>query len=489
MWNRFATVPRLRLLAWLSLTAGALILPSLSGAPSEWPSVRFELLADGFIRPLAVVSPRDGTGRLFIVEQRGRIYQWKDGQLRDFLDLQERVMDNQEGGDERGLLGLVFSPGFAENQEFYVNYTRNAPAADGATVVSRFRTRPAGIFNPGDPVGDPDSEEVLLTVAQPFSNHNAGDLHFGPDGYLYIGMGDGGSGGDPGNRAQGRQELLGKMLRIDVEGAPSSGLPYGIPPDNPFVEDTIIRDEIWAFGLRNPWRWSFDRSTGDLYIGDVGQNNYEEISYAEAGSTGLNFGWRRYESIHPFNLSTELAAGVETQPILDLPQSQGERSITGGFVYRGQRFPRMQGLYLFGDYVSRRLFAACQDESGDWVRHTFPTTPYRITSFGEDENGELYLTDFASGGVYRILDTRDAAYLQIVSSAADEEEDQFRFTFGAQIGESYQVQQSSDLNGVWVDVGDPVVAQDYRVTVERRLHSSAATENGGELYLRAKRLD
>jgi glucose/arabinose dehydrogenase len=300
-----------------------------------------------------------------------------------FLDIQERVND---GANEQGLLGLAFHPRYAENGYFFVNYT----GANDETVIARFSVT-------SDPNrADPASEKVILTIDQPYRNHNGGDLAFGPDGYLYVGMGDGGSAGDPEQRAQNPQSLLGKMLRLDVD----NGDPYGIPTDNPFVTRGDVALEIWAYGLRNPWRFSFDRATGDLYIADVGQNAIEEVNIQPADSAGgENYGWDFLEGSQPF----EGAAPADTVlPVAEYARGDG-CSVTGGYVYRGAALPELNGVYFFGDYCSGLIWSLQRDAAGAWRRATFGETDFNIGSFGEDAAGELYVLDHRGGGVYQIV--------------------------------------------------------------------------------------
>jgi glucose/arabinose dehydrogenase len=334
-----------------------------------------------------------GDERLFVVEQPGRIFIMnKNGQRISpaFLDISGRV----QSGGERGLLGLAFHPNYAENGQFFVNYTRTG---GGATVVSRFKVDPA---NPNRALAG--SEEVLFTVNQPFTNHNGGDLRFGPDGMLYIGLGDGGSGGDPQNLSQNRQTLLGKLLRIDVSSQETG---YTTPPSNPFADNDETLDEIWALGLRNPWRFSFDKATGDMWIADVGQNALEEINFAPASSTGgENYGWRCYEGTRAFNTNGCGDAGQYVFPIFEYTHNQGDRSVTGGFVYRGAAFPALQGNYFFADFVSSRFFRLRRSESeveSEVIGTLGLPSP---STFGEDNNGELYVASYFNGFVYQMTD-------------------------------------------------------------------------------------
>ncbi len=350
--------------------------------PGTTPPFRLEEVVSGLDSPVGLTAPA-GDGRLFIAEQRGRIRIVEAGQLVPvpFLDITDRV----RSGGERGLLGLAFHPRFAENGYFFVDYTD----ASGDTRVERYRVG----ANAG--VADPASATLVLTVSQPYSNHNGGQLAFGPDGYLYIGLGDGGSGGDPQGNGQNPGTLLGALLRIDVDGTP----PYSIPADNPFADGAGGRPEIWAWGLRNPWRFSFDRETRELYIGDVGQNQWEEVDVAPAGAGGRNYGWNVREGVHCYGASNCATSGL-TDPVLEYDHSQG-CSITGGFVYRGARIPAIAGIYFYSDWCggwirSFRFRNGVADERRDW---NLPDIG-RVSSFGQDAESELYvLTD--RGIVYR----------------------------------------------------------------------------------------
>jgi glucose/arabinose dehydrogenase len=343
------------------------------------------LVESGLNNPVALASAGDGSGRLFVVEQPGVIRIVGGG---EFLDIQELVDDT---GNEQGLLGLAFHPDYANNGYFYVNYIYDPPEDDlDWTRVSRFQVAE------GDPeTADPESEKIILTFAQDFSNHNGGDLHFGPDGYLYISSGDGGSGFDPRNRGQTLDTLMGKILRIDVDG----GDPYAIPPDNPFTETAGARDEIWAYGVRNPWRMSFDRSTGDLYIGDVGQLEREEINRQPASSAGgENYGWACMEGDLEQNFQ-ECDGAPLTAPILVYDHGIG-CSVTGGYVYRGN-IGGLFGRYIFADYCAGVLYLAGPGPNG-WEAEEFAAIDFALSSFGEGDDGELYLTDRDDGLVYRI---------------------------------------------------------------------------------------
>ncbi len=365
-------------------------------------AIAYQPVVAGIPMPTCIANAGDGSGRLFLCEQGGRIRILAGGTLlaAPFLDISSRV----SCCDERGLLSVAFPPDYAEKGHFYVDYTD----ANGDTVVARFRAS-------ADPdAADAASEETVIRIAQPYANHNGGQLAFGPDGYLYIGMGDGGSGGDPGNRAQNPAVLLGKLLRLDVESGAS---PYAIPPGNPFRNRAGYRPEIWALGLRNPWRFSFDRGTGDLWIGDVGQDLWEEIDRQRASSGGgENYGWRIMEGYHCFDASSCNQAGL-VQPVAEYGHGQ-ECSVTGGYVYRGSAFPRLLGAYFYGDYCSGRVWTLRRD-GASWLSTPAPPTPYAISTFGEDEAGDLYLGDYDGGGVFRIVDTAPGCALGCAAAVPD----------------------------------------------------------------------
>ena len=344
--------------------------------------------ATGLDKPVSITHA--GDSRLFVVEQTGiiRIID-AEGNVspQPFLDIRDRV----NYGGERGLLGLAFHPGYMTNGYFYVNYT----GLDNHTRVSRFSV------NGMDPeIADPDSELNLLIVNQPFTNHNGGDLAFGPDGYLYIALGDGGSAGDPGNRAQNPMEYLGKMLRIDVD----QGLPYAIPESNPFLNVPGTLDEIWALGLRNPWRFSFDRLTGDLWIADVGQNAAEEINFQPAGSEGgENYGWRCYEGNLVYNSNGCGPASIYTFPVHTYPHGP-ECSVTGGYVFRGNTSSSFYGRYFFADYCSDMIWTL-YNEGGEWIREDFGHFPgNNFSAFGENVSGQLFVAGLTSGTIYRVIE-------------------------------------------------------------------------------------
>jgi glucose/arabinose dehydrogenase len=347
-------------------------LPDPSGY--SWQEV-----VSGLDMPEGLMNAGDGSGRLFIVEQGGLILIFKDGALlpTPFLDLTQKV----DCCGERGLLGLVFHPKYSENGLFYVDYTEKT-GNQLYTVIARYSV------SANDPnQADPNSELRMLHIKQPFQNHKGGQLQFGPDGYLYIGMGDGGSQGDPEGNGQSLQTLLGKILRIDVD----HNEPYAVPSDNPFVNGGGLW-EIWAYGLRNPWRFSFDRLNGDLYIGDVGQDAWEEIDYLSAGSPGgENFGWSYFEGTHPYRGSPP--AGMKfVIPVAEYSHDLGN-AVIGGYVYRGVNLPAWQGVYLYGDYGSGRVWSLLHLKDGSWQNSEMFETGRQISSFGVDENGEIYLVD------------------------------------------------------------------------------------------------
>jgi glucose/arabinose dehydrogenase len=363
-------------------------LPTGEAEPFDPRAVRLSLrqVAGGFEAPLLVTNAGDGSGRLFVVEQVGRIRVVRDGQPKaePFLDITSLVT----AGGEQGLLGLAFHPEFASNGRFFVNYTDTS----GDTVVAEYRA-PGGSDR-----ADPGSARVLLRIDQPYSNHNGGALVFGPDGFLYIGMGDGGSADDPHGNGQRLNTLLAKLLRIDVDG----GRPYGIPEDNPFVERSDARPEIWAYGLRNPWRLAFDRATGDLWIGDVGQGEQEEIDLARVGHRGgLNYGWNVMEGTECFSPPDGCDPEGLVRPVAVYPTSLG-CAVIGGHVYRGARFPVLQGGYFFADFCAGVVFAMDASRRASRQPVMLLDTEHAISSFGEDEEGELYITDLRSGELLQV---------------------------------------------------------------------------------------
>lgn len=359
-----------------------LILINLSDS-SYSQTVGLTSFATGFASPLEITHA--GDSRLFVVEQGGIIKILNTNGTTNatpFLNLSGII----SSGGERGLLGLAFHPNYATNGFFYVNYTNPA----GNTVIARYSVS-----------GNPDiantTGTVLLTITQPYSNHNGGSIKFGPDGYLYIGMGDGGSAGDPENRAQNTTELLGKILRIDV----NSGAPYGIPPSNPYV-GVAGADEIWAIGVRNPWKFSFNRSNGDLWIADVGQNNVEEVNKVASTAAGLNYGWRCYEGNTAYNTAGCASAATMTFPLAVVTHAGGVCSITGGYVYTGTIYPNFQGKYLFTDYCRPQIGVMT---SVGAITYSTSFAGNNFSTFGEDNNGELYVAAINNGTIYKITDT------------------------------------------------------------------------------------
>jgi glucose/arabinose dehydrogenase len=373
----------------------------------DWPLLGFtQAVSNTFNHPVVITHAGDNSARLFVAEQSGRIWivQGNSVVTQPFLNIIQRVLSL---GAEQGLLGLAFPPGFSTNNHFYVDYTRQT---DGAVVISRFF-----LTSTNSNVADTNSEQVVMTIPKPYNNHNAGQLAFGPDGDLYIGVGDGGSEGDPLKNGQKTSTLLGKLLRIDVEGG---GSPYAVPPDNPFVGNTNYSPEIWALGLRNPWRFSFDRLTGDLYIGDVGQNRYEEIDFQPAGSAGgQNYGWRIMEgpSIYSpppgFTNFSALTPPVVWYTHSSIPAG-GSAAVIGGYVYRGPSDLRMDGIYLYGDFMAGWVWASKQFGT-NWQSQILlnpapPASHFWISAFGEDDTATLYLADYYNGIVYQINDSYSA---------------------------------------------------------------------------------
>jgi glucose/arabinose dehydrogenase len=378
---------------WRGLpTASAQSTPPASGS-YEW------LLATEakFDNPLFVAHAGDGSGRVFVVEQAGYIWIVKDRFLLPdpFLDISPLLSDEvfRGGYTERGLLGLAFHPDYAQNGVFFITYARR----DKMNILARYQV------SSDDPNrADPASEQLLLSYEHPHLDHHGGMIAFGPDGYLYMSVGDGGgTQGDPEGDAQSKASLLGKILRIDIDrGDPATGRPYAIPPSNPFAADPEARPELWAFGLRNPWRFSFDRATGDMYIGDVGWGRYEEINYAAAGSAGgQNYGWNLFEGGALFEGQAD--PGRTVPPIAQYEHTDGACSVTGGYVYRGPGAPTLRGVYIFGDYCVGRVWALWPAGAGQWQMKVLMETGMQISSFGEDEAGGLYLVHY-KGYLYRL---------------------------------------------------------------------------------------
>jgi glucose/arabinose dehydrogenase len=377
-------------LTWMAACADA-----APPAPASGPRIRLQTVVKGLSSPVDILS--DGSAdRMFIVEQPGRIRLMTRGRLESqpYLNIAERV--THQG--ECGFLGVAFHPQFATNGYFYVNYTAGSTQKkDLHTVIAEYHADPTA------KVVNPQAERIILELPDPYNNHNGGQLQFGPDGMLYIGMGDSGSAGDPQNRAQNPQELFGKFWRIDV----NQRNPYGIPKDNPFVEDSRFRPEIWAMGMRNPWRFSFDRKTGVLYTGDVGQNAYEEIDIIEKGG---NYGWRIREGLHPFKGDETPIMGTLVDPIAEYGRDKGQ-SVTGGVVYRGKKFPVLDGIYFYADYASGRFWGLKYENgktiANDELRVTINGQPtlnrVQPSAFGVDKEGEVYVCDHSRGSIYMIV--------------------------------------------------------------------------------------
>ena len=389
--NRMWTIALLILvIASMSVTAQegeANIVISRDSAP-DWGAVALTEIASGFTRPVFVTHADDGSNRFFVVEQGGKIWIVEDGAAsrEPFLDISHLITPIGLTAEftEQGLLGLAFHPHFRSNGLFFVDYTDH----EGATIVERYHVSAS---NPNS--AELNSASIVFQLPQPFVAHNGGQIAFGPDGYLYIALGDGGDANDPLGAGQNRKILLGSILRIDIDNAQ----PYAIPPDNPFVGDDGALDEIWSYGLRNPWRFSFDRLTGDMYIGDVGQHAWEEFNFQPASSTsGENYGWSAFEG------SREFAGGVapnHVPPFFEYDHSQGCSAI-GGYVYRGEAIPHLQGVYLSADWCNGRIFVSWRDKDLNWHSELFNRTELKISSLGEDELGELYIVDY-DGKLYR----------------------------------------------------------------------------------------
>ena len=371
------------------------------------------LVADGFKKPIFITSYPTDSNILYVVEQAGRIMVINNGQrlAQPFLDINKQVVDPSRPGDERGLLGFALHPNFTDNGKFYVNYMNN----DGFTVLSEFSTQTRE-------KADPSSERIMFDLKQPYRNHNGGHLEFGPDGYLYVSIGDGGKAGDPLKAGQDLNTLFGKIIRIDVDQKP-----YGIPKSNPFYGQKDKRGEIWAWGLRNVWRFSFDRDNGDIYYGDVGQNKWEEVNYEPNTSIGgVNYGWSIMEANHCYDPKENCTQVGLTAPILEYPNDAnymivlgggGQEntdgcSVTGGYVYRGTKIKNLMGYYMFGDYCSGNIwtFKVVNSKITDFQNRTEEInlgngefTTY-ISSFGEDADGELYIVEY-NGGIYKLTHT------------------------------------------------------------------------------------
>lgn len=393
-WAIPAILPLVLLSCPVLTELGGIGLP-LPVSPHPGVALNLETIATGLERPLFLTGPQGLSGDLYIVQQDGKILLYSGGEIQaePFLNLAE-TMGSSEG--ELGLLGMALHPDYLLNGFFYVHYTN----AEGNSTFARYRR---SLLNPSQ--ADPATATILLTVEQPFGNHKGGMLAFGPDRYLYIGLGDGGSANDPNNNAQSLDSLMGKILRIDVDG----DAPYSIPADNPFVNTEGARHEIWAYGLRNPWRFSFDRQSGDLWIGDVGQNAYEEIDFQDSTSGGgINYGWRNREGNLCRNGEENCELPGATDPLLSYFRV-GNQAVTGGYVYRGSAIPALNGTYLFADFVGHSVYSLTQP--GGEVEVLNETDNLKgdtiefggLASFGEDSAGELYILDYDNGKVHKIV--------------------------------------------------------------------------------------
>jgi glucose/arabinose dehydrogenase len=368
------------MLVAVALATNSVVSSSTTAFAQGAPTISLKVVASGLSQPVAVTTAGDGTRKLFVVEQDGLIRLVIRGTLitRPFLD----ITDLTDGVGEQGLLGVAFHPKYEDNRRFFIHYT----AANGDTVIAEFkrsRSHPRRALK--------NSERILLLIEDPYANHNGGDLQIGPDGYLYIALGDGGGGGDPDENGQDLSALLGKILRIDVD-ARDQGHEYAVPNDNPFVGKEGARPEIWNYGLRNPWRFSFDSATGDMWIADVGQNSFEEIDVDRAGSQGgVNYGWDVMEADRCFEPSEGCDQTGLTLPVAQYPHADG-CSVTGGFVYRGERWPALAGTYFFGDYCSGTIWAlAAADPSSGAIKVL--ATDNRISSFGQNRHAEILVLD------------------------------------------------------------------------------------------------
>lgn len=397
-------IPFVRTIALLLCT-----LPVFS-SHAQTPVLRYDTIiysSAGLSLPVEVLNANDGSNRLFIVEQDGliKIHNGTSVLPTPFLNL--TTLTNASG--EQGLLSMAFHPNHLVNRYFFVYYNN---ISTGSVTIARYQVS-SGNSN----VADPLSGVILMTISKPFANHNGGHLQFGTDGYMYFGTGDGGSGGDPNNFAQNGNSLLGKMIRINVNQDSISPY-YDIPPDNPYIANASVLDEVWALGVRNPWRWSFDRLNGDMWIGEVGQGAREEVDYRAAGTTGgINYGWRCYEGFIAYNTAGCAAPSTYVSPIFDYPHNgtTGGFSITGGYVYRGPEFPTMYGQYICADFVSGNTWIIRPNGSGGWVSALQAGLPGSISSFGEGENGILYAVQRNTGIIFKVATTGAVLPLRLVS--------------------------------------------------------------------------
>ena len=404
---RHPRVTALLAVAVLTTTLVSAAAPRAALAASLPPALVFTPVVTGLTQPVFVTNAGDGTNRIFILQRTGQIRIFKNGSLlgTPFLDISS-VPGFTTSGSEQGLLGLAFDPNYAANRTLYITYAITTTDATFPYAVRLARYR-ASSGNPD--VADPTTATALKAVRKKWTNHNGGMIAFGPDGYLYWGIGDGGSGGDPDNNAQNIHRLLGKILRLDVHTTPPAGKTYVIPPTNPFYgsTDPTVKKEIWAYGLRNPWRFAFDRSTGRLFIGDVGQNTEEEIDFQPASAAGgQNYGWHILEGKLCYSPSTNCTKpSGYVGPVATYDHGANDSfgcSVTGGYVYRGSASPTLDGVYFYGDFCSGKVLGLVRNSNGTWSSKVIASTGYHISSFGEDEAGELYLADYGAGQIVKI---------------------------------------------------------------------------------------
>ncbi len=435
------------------------------------PVVGFQPIITGLSNPLDIVNPGDGSGRLFIVEQTGKIKIWNGTSVlaTPFFDAASVITY----GGEQGLLSLAFHPNYATNRYFFIYYNNKA----GNVTVARYQTK-AGNSNEADPT----TGVVLLSISKRFSNHNGGKLNFGSDGYLYFATGDGGSGGDPDNNAQTGSSLLGKMLRIDVNNF-STPPYYTIPATNPYFGSTSVRNEVLALGLRNPFRWSFDRQTGDMWIADVGQNLYEEVNIKTAATllSPTNYGWRCIEGMHQYTTCTPQTPSNNVLPIFEYGHNStnGGYSITGGYVYRGTEYPSLQGYYLCNDYVTNKGWLIKPNGSGGWTTTLQNTWAGNIAGYGEAADGTLYAASLSDGTVYKLTATPAVLPVKLVSFTGDKTNNQHKFTWNIlqeQNGDSYELQQSINNTDNFITLQTIKVAADKNSnSYSFAINASAAT--------------
>ncbi|WP_315817421.1 PQQ-dependent sugar dehydrogenase [Paraflavitalea speifideaquila] len=437
------------------------------------------VIPSGLSAPVDVVNASDGTNRFFIVERGGTIkaYDASFNLLGTFL-----TVTGITSGGERGLLSMAFHPAYATNRYFFVHYTN----AVGDVEIARYQVQ-AG--NPN--LADPSSKTVILTIEKPIpeTNHNGGKLNFGPDGYLYFAAGDGGGSGDERNYAQRGDSLMGKMIRIDV-GNFTTPPYYSIPADNPYISATDTLHAIWAFGLRNPWRWSFDRSTGDMWIADVGQDGWEEINFRPAAATGnVNYGWRCYEANAPFNSSGCLPAANYISPIFSYPHDNvtGGFAVTGGYVYRGSQFPTLAGYYICADYISNNVWLIKSNGGTGWQVTQQGGLPGRIASFGEAENGELYALSLTAGALFQVA-VSSALPLTLLSFTAKAQTgyNELRWKTSREINlQQFDLEYSND-GSAWIKAGT-VLTDPNNVSPE--YYFKHPTHFEGRMYYRLKSID